>query len=112
MEYEELEEYRGDKTACDNCDREFTEGEMITVDNRGRTFCFSGPMGGCMIAFTLSSGEITVGNTMRFKGSKWRKPANPTPNYPNMPIKKKDPKSAEQENWLRKLLDGLNPEGK
>lgn len=31
MDYEDLEGYGGDKTACDNCDRKFTEGEVTTV---------------------------------------------------------------------------------
>ncbi len=107
MEYEELEEYEGDKTACDNCDRKFEDGEIITADDKGRIFCYSDSEGGCLIAFVFSSGEAVFvsGNPMRFKGSKWREPANPIPNYPNMPINKK---KEEENNWLRKLLDSLN----
>lgn len=105
MEYEELEEYCGDKTVCDNCDREFEDGEIITVDNNGRTFCYSDSEGGCAIAFVFSSGEIIFGNPKRFKGSKWREPDNPMPNYPNMPINKK---KTEDNAWLRKILDNLD----
>lgn len=114
--YEDLEEYRGEKTRCDNpgCKREFTEGEVITVIDKGHVFCFTGEQGGCLIAYVFSTGEVYAGNTrtMRFRGSKWRVPENPTPNYPNMPVIHKkhgeeDRKKAEQESWLRKVLGGM-----
>lgn len=108
MEYGDLEEYMGDKTACDNCDRKFEDGEVITIDSKDRAFCYSGAEGGCMIAFVFSSGEILFsdGPPMRFRGSKWREPDNPIPNYPNMPIMSK--KKKEENSWLRKILNSLD----
>lgn len=113
--YEDLEEYQGEKIRCDNpgCGREFTEGEVITVDEeKGMVFCYTGENGGCLIAYVFSTGKVCAGNTMRFRGSKWRVPENPMPNYPNMPIAHKErgeenKKKAEQESWLRKVLGGL-----
>ncbi len=106
MDYEDLEEYEGDKTACDNCDREFTDGEVITVDSKGHTFCYSDDHGGCLIAFVFSFGETVFdGDPVRFKGSKWHEPDNPMPNYPNTPVNKK---KAEENHWLRKVLGSLN----
>ena len=41
--YEELEVYSGDKTQCDNCQREFGAGEVIVVDSvHNLSFCYSG----------------------------------------------------------------------
>lgn len=114
MEYEDLEEYEGNKNACDNCDRKFKDGEVITVDDKGHVFCYSDGEGGCMIAFVFSLGKvcIIVANPMRFRGSKYHEPDNPMPNYPNMPIVRKDPeaekKKIKDEEWLKKVLDGLN----
>ena len=113
--YEDLEEYQGEKIRCDNpgCQREFTEGEVITVTDTGHAFCFTGEKGGCMIAYAFSTGEVYAVNIQarRFGGSKYREPVNPTPNYPNMPVARNKPeedaKKAEQESWLRGVLGGL-----
>ena len=101
-DYSELEEYEGAKTKCDQCDREFNEGEVVTV-SRGKdyVFCFTGLEGGCMIAHTFDAGEVMFGEAMRFGGSPVLPPDNPTPNYPNMPLNKT---KREQLAWLRKML--------
>ena len=107
--YEDLEEYRGEKTQCDNpgCKRKFTEGEVITVTDTGYAFCFTDEKGGCLIAYAFSTGEVYAVNIQarRFRGSKYRELANPTPNYPNMPVA--DKKKHEEDSWLRKVLGGL-----
>lgn len=105
MEYEDLEEYSGENLTCTNCGREFTEGEIISVDINGRTFCYSDSEGGCAIAFCFASGEIIYCNPARFRGSKWHKPESPTPNYPNMPI---NDKRVKDDAWLRKMINSLN----
>lgn len=107
--YEDLEEYQGEKTHCDNpgCSRAFTEGEVISIIDNGQVFCYTGEEGGCFIAYIFSLGKIYCGNmrTMRFRGSKYREPANPIPNYPNMPVA--DKKKQEEDSWLRKVLGSL-----
>lgn len=103
MDYSEIDEYTGEKTACDNCERAFEPGEVITVDTRkGYAFCYSDSMGGCAIAHTLAAGEVMIGTPMRFGGSPVLRPENPTPNYPNTPI---DREKIKHFQWLRKLLN-------
>jgi len=105
MSYPEIEEYAGEKTACDNCARTFKRGEVITVDTRkDYTFCYSDSGGGCLIAFVFSSGEASMGCSMRFGGSPVMRPENATPNYPNTPVINQEKR--KRLHWLRNLLDG------
>ena len=112
MEYEELEEYLGDKNSCDNCDSKFEEGEVIVVEKYKRyIFCYNDSAGSCMIDFALKLREALTGVPMRFKGNKRLEHKNPMPKYPNTPTRKKDPmadkKKAKDEKWLRKVLGSL-----
>ena len=101
-EYSELQEYEGDKTKCDQCEREFTEGEIITVCvEKDYVFCFTGPEGGCMVAHVFDAEEVMFGEAMRFGGSSVLPPENPVPNYPNTPLNKE---KRDQLKWLRKML--------
>lgn len=52
MQYSELQEYDGEKTRCDNCEREFKSGEVVTVEvNKNLVFCYSDCGGGCLIPY-------------------------------------------------------------
>ena len=104
MDYSEVEEYTGEKNACDNCEHTFEQGEVITVNiGKGYIFCYSDAGGGCLIAYVFIVGETIVGIPMRFGGSSVIRPANPMPNYPNTPINQEKRKRFQ---WLRSLLDG------
>ena len=106
VEYEDFEEYEGDKDSCDNCGRKFEQGEIITVSHPpdSYTLCYTGSEGGCMIAFVFSTGKALIAQSKRFGGSKFRMPENPIPNYPNTPINKK---KIEELNWLEKVLKDI-----
>ncbi len=101
--YQSLSVYHGSKSRCDNCSRDFTDGEVISVDEfQGLVFCYSDARGGCVQAYVFSSGKMAAGTSMRF-GTKSLPSEQRIPNYPNSPIVAKEDKT-KQKNWLKKLL--------
>lgn len=86
MEYKDLAVYVGSKVACDNCKREFTPGEIISVDEeKDLVFCYSDIEGGCAIPYCFSSRIVIVWQEMRFRDVTLP-PDEQTSNYPQMPI--------------------------
>ncbi|GEM_PF-2755081 len=84
--YESLEVYGGSKSRCDNCSREFANGEVVSVDqNQELVFCYSDAGGGCGPAYTFSSGKMVVGVPMKF-GTENLPPQERTPCYPDSPV--------------------------
>ena len=101
--YQSLEAYRGPKSRCDNCSRDFANGEAISVDNgQGLVFCYSDAGGGCGPAYTFSSGKTIFANPMKF-GSENLPPEQRIPNYPNSPVVTKEHETKPR-SWLGRLL--------
>ncbi len=85
MEYGVLAVYQGFKTQCDNCNRKFTPGEVISESREGLVFCYSDGQGGCVIGYTMSTGKMMVGEPVRFT-TQILPPGERTPNYPEIPM--------------------------
>lgn len=59
--------YEGKKNSCCQCERNFKEGDVITVAEDEKTFCYSDAMGGCLIDYVFKVGKQMMGKSMRFK---------------------------------------------
>ena len=67
VDYTDLSEYDGSKTGCDQCGRQFEEGEVISVvEGKAYVFCYTDSMAGCMIAHVAEASETMIGTSMRF----------------------------------------------
>lgn len=87
-EYGDLKQYRGDKIACSNCGRSFSQGEAISVaSTHDLAFCYSDAMGGCGPAYIFSNPDVgmMMFDPMRF-GSEMVESEQQMPNYPNSPV--------------------------
>lgn len=106
--YEELDRYVGSKTHCDNCNRAFEPGEVITVDEgQNLVFCYSDDEGGCMMAWVFSNVKAAIGNPMRFGDGVIYDINKQAPNYPKTPIIKDPNKPKTPKEWIRDLLKRL-----
>ena len=107
VDYKDLSEYDGSKQGCDQCGREFEEGEVITVyEQEDKIFCYSDVTAGCLIAYAAEKREtiMMMGTPMRFDGSSVSPPSDPTPNHrPGEPILISS-KKARRFAGLRRLL--------
>lgn len=113
MDYKDLNVYQGRETACENCGRSFTSGEIITVgtntQGEGHVFCYSDSDGGCMIGYTFSTGLPMVGNPFRY-GTETLPEDTRTPNHPHTPVfarHKEEQSPTPHKSWLSKFWDWL-----
>lgn len=99
--YQSLSAYSGKKTACDNCSRQFNAGEVISVnEGQGLVFCYSDAGGGCVPAYTFTSGKMICCIPMKF-GKELVPSHQRTPNYPESPVIRKLSKSPQRKWWQR-----------
>ena len=78
-DYDELEVYDGPSTACENCGRDFTPGEVVSQSG-DLLFCYSDARGGCVLAYCFRKRKPIVGSTARYRTATLP-PAARTPNY-------------------------------
>lgn len=94
-----LRVYGGEKSRCDQCEREFCEGEVISVDERSNlVFCYSDAMGGCVMAYVFDHSRAIFGENMLYRGvGDLRR--DRTPNYPSVPLRPREKRGL----WRRLL---------
>jgi len=102
------EEYTGDKTSCDTCNRPFEQGDIIVVEKTegGSVFCFSdpsesGPLGRCAMAYFRKFRKVVVARHMRFK----RKSDAQYQVRPEDIVDKTEEEKAEDFSRAKKLLE-------